>query len=611
MINFISIVWDPTDSESRGSAELIRNAVHKEMSDWTCTLQADGLTFFHAPLGLPDITVCTLPHDQGVVLGHLFPSSLTCEAPHRPIAIDDRAAARYLRSRGEQFARDYWGAYVAFFNDFAGNRRLVLRDVSGRIPCFRTRSGAAHVLFSDINDVIRLPGISLSINWDYINAFLFYEQLQVRESGFREVTEILGGEALEFRGLNVTQRVLWNPNDFARQHYREGREDSLAELRFVVQQCVARWASVYRSILHSLSGGIDSSIVLACVSKAPSRPRITCLNRFTEAPGEDERAFARLSAEHAGTRLIERDWRLGTARFDHVLPALRPTAKPSISVVGNTLDMGVRNEIAAEAQAESTWTGQGGDHLFLQDRSTCGATDFARLRGLRPGILSAISDAALLSGQSYWSIARAVLSNLGSARHWQPTHVTQREPLFTRDIRPVAELVEFISHPWTWDNSDLAEGKQSQIWLLAEAVNRHRPPATTEFAPELHPLLSQPLMELCVRLPTYTLLSGGRPRGLARDAFDGLVPAQILQRRTKGGTTSFWMSSVAESRDYLDSLLLKGWLHREGMIDAELVVPWLRPDVVIPVALFPRLVASISAEMWLRSWHADADRPSA
>jgi asparagine synthase (glutamine-hydrolysing) len=213
-----------------------------------------------------------------------------------------------------------------------------------------------------------------------------------------------------------------------------------------------------------------------------------------------------------------------------------------------------------------------------------------------------MGDAARLSGESYWSVARSAYTDWRTNAPWTPSHLIGREPGFTTEPKPPSDDLAYVAHPWTSDIKDLPKGKQGQIWLLAEVTNRHRPAAVPELAPEHHPLLSQPLMELCLRLPTYTLLLGGRPRGLARTAFQGYVPSPILERRSKGGTTSYWMQAVRQSSGYLRELIMDGTLHRERIIDGRLLDPYLSSSQSIPVALFPRLVACISAEIWLRSW---------
>lgn len=610
MSRYVAFVWEPWDDAPAGASRppLIAD-FRQSRPDWICAFETRGLAVFHSSRPRTDFRAYLLPDECGVVVGTLFHANLDAGSYlGKPDAIDAPSARRYARGGAEQFIEDYWGGYVAFFNDVFSGRRYITRDCSGKLQCFRIRAGAVNIVFSDINDLacLRLP--AFTVNWKYISAFLFYEQLQVRSSGLNEVTEVLSGEIVEFRGSEVDQRVLWHPGSVARRGYSDNDSRALEELRSTVQQCVVRWAPLYKAIIHSLSGGIDSSIVLACLCTTPGGPAITCLNRYTDLASEDERSFARLAAQHAGVRLIEREWQFGERRFDSDLEALPRTAKPTISMLAASLDAAARDELAASVGAESIWTGQGGDHLFFQERSSCGASDFLRQLGIRAGFLSAIGDAARLSGESYWAVARMAFADWLTNARWEPSHLTGRKSYFALEPMSSEDALVYVTHPWTSGIADLPKGKQGQIWLLAEVANRHRPAPIPERAPEHHPLLSQPLMELCLRLPTYTLLLGGRPRGLARTAFSGDVPSPILERRSKGGTTSYWMQTVRQSSNYLRELILGGTLHREKIIDGRLLDPYLKFSQPIPAAVFPRLIACVSAEIWLKTCGNDRSR---
>ena len=61
----------------------------------------------------------------------------------------------------------------------------------------------------------------------------------------------------------------------------------------------------HASLLHRLSGGLDSSIVAGCLGRASTQPRIACYTYFNPHGRSDERPWARLAAEHAGFEHLE------------------------------------------------------------------------------------------------------------------------------------------------------------------------------------------------------------------------------------------------------------------------------------------------------------------
>jgi asparagine synthase (glutamine-hydrolysing) len=601
MLRYVALVWDPVDPGTKDDVRALSENLCRVDAAWTCAYQAQGLLVYTARKSAAALREYGLPDGHGIVLGRLFRQGAP-NAPTIDVAVGAERARRYVASGGAELAKDYWGGYVAFLVDATNRKHYVLRDCSGKVPCFLTKYRSVGIVFADINDVRGIPGLRLRIDWEYLASFLYYEQLQIRRSGLVEVTEVLAGDQVEFSRSQVLHRVLWDPRAIVRDSLELATHEAAEALRATAQTCVNDWARQYDNVLHSLSGGLDSAVVLGCLMRTPNRPRVTCLNRFTELAGEDERSYARNAAAMAGVALTERHWREGSRLIDERVLSLSPAAKPALPQIAASLDMDSRNQLATAVNAEATWTGQGGDHLFYEIATPLMASDFARVRGLRPGLLRAIHEGARISGDSYASVARRALRSLVTNPAWAPAHLLKRQPYFlSRDAVP-ADILNETAHPWTRDCDDLPAGKQLQIYFLGELTNRHRSALSDERAPEHHPLMSQPLIELCLRLPTYTLLSGGRSRGLARSAFVDCVPRSILDRETKGSTTSFWMHIVHESSDFLRELLHDGVLIRERIVERDSVEPYLGGSRPMPLELFPSLLACVAAEIWARSW---------
>lgn len=108
-------------------------------------------------------------------------------------------------------------------------------------------------------------------------------------------------------------------------------------------------------------------------------------------------------------------------------------------------------------------------------------------------------------------------------------------------------------------------------------------------------------MEVCLQIPTYLLLRGGRERGLARAAFADRVPSQILRRRDKGSIVSHATEMIRQSELFLRDLLLQGVLAEAGVIVRSELEPYLvRGQSFREEHLLP-LLACIAAEVWART----------
>jgi asparagine synthase (glutamine-hydrolysing) len=58
------------------------------------------------------------------------------------------------------------------------------------------------------------------------------------------------------------------------------------------------------------------------------------------------------------------------------------------------------------------------------------------------------------------------------------------------------------------------------------------------------PLVSQPLIELCLAIPTWFWCADGQNRAIARKAFAGDLPPPTLARRSRGTSESFILQAL-------------------------------------------------------------------
>lgn len=607
MYHFVALLWSTDDVTAREEAAQLEQRLRRSAAAWERHLSADGICVFALPPVDPVLRPYVLPGNAGVVLGKLFTKACpgTCPDPIR--RLDERTSREIVRTQGQHLVQNFWGGYVALLHDSEARCGYALRDASGKVPCYYTQSAGVTIVFADVNDLapLRLP--AFSVNWHYLAAFIYSSQSQVRACAFNEVQEVLAGECLRVQGRCVSQQPLWDPRAICRLGRIDRYEEAIAQLREVAQHCIDAWAGSYDPVLLGLSGGFDSAVILGCLSRSPARPRLTCLNQFAASSHEDEREYARAAATRAGVRLLEVPMDSAADRFDTRLLAGPRAAKPGVTALFRLLETELINRIAGEAGARALWTGQGGDHIFLQTALALSAGDYLATRGLRPGFLAAVRDAAHLSRQPYWFVLKSACSR---RRAWGPPRQgLNRAATFVEAEALPKDADEYVLHPWAAAAEDLPRGKQMQIRFLAEVVNRHRPIGGLERAPQHHPLLSQPLMEVCLQIPTYLLLRGGRERGLAREAFADRVPREILQRRDKGSIVSHATEMVRQSESFVRELLLDGGLVRARVIARRELEPYivqgqpLREEHLLP------LLACIAAEVWVRNcgdWAAAA-----
>jgi asparagine synthase (glutamine-hydrolysing) len=614
MYHYVGLLWDPKNHVAADAAARLGSQLSHASNGWLPRLSAPGIDIFDCAETDAPFQAYLLSRAQGVIFGRLFPSDLERWTPTWMPQIDEHFTTNCVESQGQYLVDNFWGGYVAFLADPRDGSHHVLRDCSGQIPCYRVCKDGVHILFADVADIAHLNVQFGDVNWQYLAAFIFSVEFQARESGFRDVYEVLAGERFARLPNRLEQTTVWDPRNIVRRKSFDKSLDEVSvaasRLRFVTQHCIDAWASVHSNIILSLSGGFDSAVVLGCLCRAPQPPRITCLNRYLNVPAADERQFARLAAARGQVALLEEAIDAGRDQLDDTLLNIPKLLKPVAHHMFVALDADFRNAIIRRVGASAVLTGQGGDHLFFHTHTALGSADFVTQRGIRRGLPSAIDDSARISGDSYWHVARAALKLGRSREPWEPLEYKNLQPHFLASDA-VPDLSKYVRPTWAEGICDLPKGKQLQLRLMSEVLHRHKPFPGLEAVHEYHPLMSQPIIETCLAIPSFTLLTGGRDRALARQAFLDYLPREIAVRKGKSECTAYNIGVVRRSAPFVRDLLFGGLLAREGVLNLKTLEPYLLHNQPVRTEqLFP-LFSSIAAELWARAWSKDAMQATA
>jgi len=543
-----------------------------------------------------------LAEGEGVVLGNLFARSqqgVSTAAPPTLGAADSRAI---LDTNGRHLIESFWGRYVAFLHDAAAGAAWVVRDPSGGLPCYLARCRGVDVYFSRIGDVLELLDAPLTVNWPYLIAAVSFLRQHSPGTALREVTQVLAGECVEIRAGAARRFFYWDPLQIANGEAIENPDEAAAAMRRCVRDVIHAWASRYPHMLLSLSGGLDSSIVLACLKDAPSQPRVTCFHDYPQGADLDERAFARAAAAKAGLDLIERPREPSFG----LQPLLTIERTPEPANYPYFLEHGrLDAQLAAEHGAAAVIIGYGGDQLFYQERAEWSPGDFLHRRGPRPGLLRVALDAAQMDQISVWRVLRETASSYLLHQRWSPLQEAGRmRPLLVPAvIREARRSVGFL-HPLLRHPRGAPSGKLWHAHQISQPFDFYDPLGREGEAERIAPLCSQPLMELCLRIPTYVLTHGGWDRAMARRAFYYDLPPEIRSRRHKGGIEEQLRLTLEHNREFLRELLLDGALVREGIIDRARLAEVLSGRATRIAAGAGELLEYAGIEAWLGRWGA-------
>ena len=542
----------------------------------TCTVLADPATRA-TPIGSA----------LGVVLGTVFRRSPDPTGGYEPAEMIPAAHAD-----ADALVQHYWGSYLAVVGGEGATGAQLTRDPAGGFGCYLSRSDGLIVLFSDAGMAHRLGLIAGDLDAAPIVHALAFPALPLARTGLTGVEEVQPGTSLTVSpDGDLTRHLAWNPWRFTdRRRQIVDPRAAAAALNQEAHRCVSAWASQAGSILLELSGGLDSSILAACL--LDRRITLSLITLTTPDPGADERVYARQVADTLAVLLKCVELDIADARLD---PPTTLTPVPGAGLLHQTIDAALMREAKAVG-AEAFFSGGGGDNSFCYLSSAGPATDILLSQGPGLAFARAVGDLAGLHGCSAWEAGRLALR-----KAWRRPRPWRADVDF---LHPDAIPISADPHPWLAGADAAAPGKRehvASVLAVQSALIGHQ---RQSLAPMRFPLLSQPLVEVCLRIPTWLWIAGGRNRAVARDAFVGQLPAQVLQRRTKGDFMGLLGAIYQRHRADLIDLLLGGWLAEQGVIDQPAVEAYLQCTDPVTDLRFYRLMELANAELWARSWLA-------
>jgi asparagine synthase (glutamine-hydrolysing) len=195
---------------------------------------------------------------------------------------------------GAAFAERLEGMFAIALWDRTRERLVLVRDRLGKKPLLYARLPDGSLAFaSETKALLQLPGLPRELDLEQLDAYLALQY--VPRSGLRAVEKVPPGSAVVVEGESLRVERYWAP----RPTPADG--DWVTRVREEVTAAVRRRLVADVPLGALLSGGIDSSIVVAAMAQAQAEPVRTFTVGFPD-PRYDERAHARAVADRYGTR---------------------------------------------------------------------------------------------------------------------------------------------------------------------------------------------------------------------------------------------------------------------------------------------------------------------
>jgi asparagine synthase (glutamine-hydrolysing) len=488
--------------------------------------------------------------------GHVFRSMSDTEVI---IHLYEELGVECLRRLRGMFAFALW--------DEPRRRLFIARDRLGKKPLFYQFDGRRLLFGSEAKSIVCYPEVVAEPDYAAIHDYLTLGYVPSPRAGFRGMSKLPPAHYLLFEGGRVTVENYWRLSYTPKMHISEA--DAVVELRRRLDEAVRIRMVSDVPLGAFLSGGVDSTAVVAFMSRHSSRPVKTFSIVFPQAE-YDESRFSRMAARTFATE-------------HHEFTVEPEDAASLLGELSWYYDEPYADSSAIPTFYLSKMTRQ---HVTVALNGDAGDENFA---GYRRYAISLLSHRLRLLPAS----VRRILAKT-FARGYAASRINSRLARRLRMLdeilggRPEDAYIRMVSYfnqaekeQLYFDGFGNQEPGRSEDWIrslysealaeneldaaLSVDIHSYLPEdllvkvdrASMAFALEARsPMIDHEFMEFAARLPAKTKMSLGRGKRLFKAGLRGIVPDEILYRSKMGfgAPLDYWMRG--NWRELLNDVLL-------------------------------------------------------
>lgn len=461
---------------------------------------------------------------------------------------------------------------------------------------------------TDLAPLVLLTGDKFHIEDDYIAGYFAYDP-DAHLTPYREIREAPPAQFLRIRnGTGVAERY-WR---FSPKHGIRYKSDEEYEehFRYVFRQSVRRRLRSDSPVLAELSGGLDSSSIVCVADEILAKngtqaPRLDTLSYYdkTEPQGDDWIYFPKIESKRGRVGHHIDSGNLGRAPASLQCTAFNPL--PGYLGFGQTLDA-ERAVVMRTGGYRVVFSGIGGDE-FMGGIPNPGAQlgdlivqlKFIRLAQqlMAWGLVKRRPWIQLL----YQSLLGLLPASLGQylvnearVEDWIDKDFARRTKLSIRLLGPNGNSGSWLpTHRSHIAGIAMMANKLAKLNVRVLTLEEVR-----------YPYLDQNLIEFVLSVPASQLLRPGERRSLMRRSLDGVVPQEILSRRTKQFGARTPVVALEKNLEELQMAFKSPLSSSLGYVNQARLIEALEAARNGKSIHTVHLLRTVSLEFWLRSLEA-------
>jgi asparagine synthase (glutamine-hydrolysing) len=511
---------------------------------------------------------------------------------------------------GERFVERLNGMFGFALWDARRQTLLVGRDRLGIKPIYWLADGKRVAFASEAKALLELPGVTREVDPRALAAYLELGYVPSPLSIFRGIRKLPIGSVLKISASGVAITSYWQPPTAVDP--RVSAADWAQQVRAQLEASVKMQMVSDVPIGAFLSGGIDSSAVLAFMSRHSDAPVKTYSIGFDG--GAAERFYNELDPAREVAKLFGTDHHEILVKPDVVrlLPKLlwhmdEPIADSAFVTTYLVSEF-------ARRDVKVILSGVGGDELFGGYRRYLGEHYMRYVDWLpQPAKHGAAWLAEMLPSDrhSKWlNYSRLAKNFLGAAaspfteryRSYVGAHSSAEAARLM--VNPPAERYEAIAAAF-----EASGGEDALARMFAVDARTQMPDDLLMLTDKMTmasslecrvPLLDHQLVELAARIPAHIKVAGGELKSLLKRSLADVLPREVLYRpkRGFGAPMGAWMKGALAPM--LDSVLSRQSLESRGLLHHAPVARLIEDHRANRVDGTDKLLALLSLEVWCR-----------
>lgn len=532
----------------------------------------------------------------------------------------------YLRY-GEGVFSKLNGMYAFAIWDSRDESLLVARDGVGVKPLYYSESSQGFLFASELKALLQSPDVSRELDHQAIHSYLTYLWCPAPRTMLKSIKKLEPGFALRVKAGRVVKRWCFYDLPFDQAIVPMSEEEAIEEVRSTVQQAVERQMVADVPIGALLSGGLDSSSVVAFARRASSQQKFKCFTigfkdqSFANEGWAEDLPYAKMVSEHLGVDLEtiyvgpemasevesmvyhldepQADFAPINTYFicklarDHGIKVLLSGAG------GDDIFSGYRRHYALNMEQSWSWM-----PLFIRRNLRRAArripSNSVRMRRLAKAFSYADLDGdSRLSSYFQW-IDPSMLSGIYSSDMLSQIDTSgESDPL----VQSLSRLPERMSD---LNRMLYLDGKH---FLADHNLNYFDKMSMATGVEVRVPLLDPDLIALAARLPETYKQKGGLSKWVLKKAMEPILPHDVIYRPKSGFGVPLrvWLNNPLSP--LVNDTLSEASLAKRGLFDFQAVRELQRQTQTGAIDATYTILSMLCIELWCRMF-LDANPPS-